>query len=82
MTVKFIESCKLPTRWGEFEMHGFQDTETEKEHIALTMGNVDSDMPVLGRVHSECLTGDALFSLRCDCGAQLQANLSILLFAE
>ncbi len=78
MTVKFIESCKLPTRWGEFEMHGFQDTETEKEHIALTMGNVDSDMPVLGRVHSECLTGDALFSLRCDCGAQLQQGLEAI----
>jgi len=78
LTVKFIESCKLPTRWGEFEMHGFQDTETEKEHIALTMGNVDSDMPVLGRVHSECLTGDALFSLRCDCGAQLQQGLEAI----
>ncbi|MBT5292094.1 MAG: GTP cyclohydrolase II [Cellvibrionales bacterium] len=75
MAVKFIESCKLPTRWGEFEMHGFQDTETKKEHVALTMGNVALDAPVLGRVHSECLTGDALFSLRCDCGAQLQHGL-------
>ncbi len=78
MAVKFIESCKLPTRWGEFEMHGFQDTDTDKEHIALTMGDVASDAPVLGRVHSECLTGDALFSLRCDCGAQLQQGLEAI----
>lgn len=78
MAIKFIESCKLPTRWGEFEMHGFQDTETEKEHIALTIGDVSSDAPVLARVHSECLTGDALFSLRCDCGAQLQHGLEAI----
>jgi len=58
-----------------FKMYGFEDTETDKEHIALTMGDVDSGEPVLARVHSECLTGDALFSLRCDCGAQLQAAM-------
>ena len=78
MAVKFIESCKLPTRWGEFEMHGFQDSETQKEHIALSMGDVGTQAPVLARVHSECLTGDALFSLRCDCGAQLQQGLEAI----
>ncbi len=78
MAIKFIESCKLPTRWGEFEMHGFQDTETQKEHLALSLGDIGSQTPVLARVHSECLTGDALFSLRCDCGAQLQHGLEAI----
>ncbi|MCW8195192.1 GTP cyclohydrolase II [Proteobacteria bacterium 005FR1] len=75
MAMRFVESSKLPTPWGIFKMYGFEDTETEKEHIALTMGDVDSGEPVLARIHSECLTGDALFSLRCDCGAQLQAAM-------
>lgn len=75
MVVKFVESCKLPTQWGEFQMHGFKDDETGKEHIALSMGDLSSAQPVLARVHSECLTGDALFSLRCDCGAQLEHGL-------
>ncbi|GLS27888.1 GTP cyclohydrolase II [Marinibactrum halimedae] len=76
MTVKFIESCKLPTPFGIFDMHGFQDEQDPtKEHVVLTMGDIKLDEPVLARVHSECLTGDGLFSLRCDCGAQLQAAM-------
>lgn len=75
MTVRYIESSKLPTPWGIFGMHGFEDTANNKEHLVLSMGNVADGEPVLARVHSECLTGDALFSLRCDCGAQLQAAM-------
>ncbi|WP_317930351.1 GTP cyclohydrolase II [Halioxenophilus sp. WMMB6] len=75
MTVKYVESCKLPTPWGIFDMHGFEDSESDKEHVVLTMGDVHGPEPLLARVHSECLTGDGLFSLRCDCGAQLQAAL-------
>jgi GTP cyclohydrolase II len=75
VTVRYVESSKLPTSWGIFEMHGFEDTETNKEHVVLSMGQIGSDEPVLARIHSECLTGDALFSLRCDCGAQLQAAM-------
>lgn len=56
-------------------MHGFADDEADKEHVVLTMGNLKADEPLLIRVHSECLTGDALFSLRCDCGAQLQSAM-------
>ena len=78
MVVKFVESCKLPTQWGDFEMHGFKDDETGKEHIALTMGDLSTNEPVLTRVHSECLTGDALFSLRCDCGPQLRYGLEAI----
>ncbi|WP_193161720.1 GTP cyclohydrolase II [Microbulbifer hainanensis] len=75
MTIRYVESSKLPTPWGMFAMHGFEEVETGKEHLVLTMGDVDTDEPVLSRIHSECLTGDALFSLRCDCGAQLQHAL-------
>lgn len=75
MAITYVESCKLPTPWGMFEMHGFSDSGADKEHVVLTMGDVCTPEPVLIRVHSECLTGDALFSLRCDCGAQLQAAM-------
>ena len=53
-------------------MHVFADDNSGREHVALVFGNPDIAEPVLCRVHSECLTGDALFSLRCDCGSQLQ----------
>jgi GTP cyclohydrolase II len=70
--VKFIAQASLPTALGDFVIHGFEDVVTGKEHVVLTMGDLSGDEPVLARVHSECLTGDALFSLRCDCGPQLQ----------
>ena len=72
MSVNYIASSQLPTHWGVFDIHGFDDTETGKEHVVLTFGEIDGDEPVLARLHSECLTGDSLFSLRCDCGHQLQ----------
>ena len=75
MSVKYVASSKLPTPYGVFTMHGFEDTESGKEHVALTIGEWSEDETVLGRVHSECLTGDALFSLRCDCGFQLQTAM-------
>lgn len=75
MTVKYVEKSKLPTAMGIFEIHGFIDDKDDKEHIILSMGDLTSDEPTLVRIHSECLTGDALFSLRCDCGAQLQAAM-------
>lgn len=77
MSVKFIASSKLPTQWGEFELLGFLDEGTGKEHVILAKGLeqfATTDAPLV-RLHSECLTGDALFSLRCDCGSQLQASL-------
>lgn len=75
MTIIYVESSKLPTPWGIFVMHGFCDEENFKEHVVLTMGDISGDEPLLARIHSECLTGDALFSLRCDCGPQLQAAM-------
>jgi len=78
VSVIFVAASKLPTPFGVFTMHGFLDEATGKEHVALTLGDVTSAEPVLGRLHSECLTGDALFSMRCDCGAQLEAALSAI----
>ena len=71
----YITSCKLPTPWAEFELHVFVQVDTGKEHVALTLGDVGNGQPVLSRIHSECLTGDGLFSQRCDCGAQLETAL-------
>lgn len=70
-----IGACVLPTPWASFMLHGFVDETNGKEHLALTLGDIADGAPVLARVHSECLTGDALFSQRCDCGAQLEEAL-------
>lgn len=75
MSIRYIASSHLPTSWGVFDMHGFEDVENEKEHLVLTLGDVSDGTSVLARIHSECLTGDALFSMRCDCGAQLRSAL-------
>jgi 3,4-dihydroxy 2-butanone 4-phosphate synthase / GTP cyclohydrolase II len=73
-----VASAKLPTAYGEFVLHGFEDAMTGNEHVALSMGTVDDGSAVLVRMHSECLTGDALHSLRCDCGAQRDAALAAI----
>lgn len=78
MSIRFVESSRLPTEWGDFIMHGFEDPVANKEHVVLTIGDVGDGAPVLSRIHSECLTGDALFSLRCDCGSQLRAALQAI----
>ena len=75
MPVQFVASCELPTQFGKFVMHGFEDPDTGQEHVALTFGSVANQAGVLCRVHSECLTGDCLFSMRCDCGSQLQTAM-------
>ncbi|QUM75468.1 GTP cyclohydrolase II [Moritella sp. 24] len=69
--VSYVDSAKLPTKFGTFQMNGFTEKATGKEHLALVYGKIDPNEPVLIRLHSECLTGDALFSARCDCGFQL-----------
>lgn len=75
MSIPYVASAALPTQWGQFTIHGFEDSATGKEHVALTMGELKPGEPILCRLHSECLTGDCLFSLRCDCGPQLQAAM-------
>ena len=72
--LKYIASCRLPTEWGVFTMYGFEEARGQ-EHVALVMGDVGDGEGLLARVHSECLTGDALFSQKCDCGPQLKAAM-------
>ena len=71
-------NCVLMTEFGEFRLHGFNDSRTGLEHAALCIGDVSTPAPVLARVHSECLTGDVFHSLHCDCGKQLQAALETI----
>ena len=73
--VALVARTRLPTQWGEFALLGFVE-DGGKEHLALVYGELPTDTPALVRVHSECLTGDALFSLRCDCGPQLEAAMA------
>ncbi|ANF17037.1 GTP cyclohydrolase [Buchnera aphidicola (Schlechtendalia chinensis)] len=75
MQLKRIAETKLPTLFGEFSMIVFEEKKGGKNHIALVYGNIKNRNPVLSRIHSECLSGDAFFSLRCDCGFQLQSAL-------
>jgi GTP cyclohydrolase II len=81
MALQFIANAQLPTKHGNFDISVFQDPETLEEHIALSKGLINQahdDEIVLIRVHSECLTGDAFGSLRCDCGPQLDATLALI----
>jgi 3,4-dihydroxy 2-butanone 4-phosphate synthase/GTP cyclohydrolase II len=78
--VERVASAKLPTAYGDFTVHGYKARfgSTEADHVALTMGDVADGEPVLVRVHSECLSGDALGSRRCDCGEQLHAAMTMI----
>lgn len=79
MPIEFVATSRLPTAHGEFKITVFQDPKTGEEHIALSKGLEEpTDEPVLVRIHSECLTGDAFASLKCDCGPQLQATLKLI----
>jgi len=70
--------AKMPTKFGEFEAVVFENEIDHVDHIALVMGEIQRDEPVLIRVHSECLTGDAFGSMRCDCGEQLEAAMRMI----
>jgi len=76
--IERIVTTTLPTRFGEFQLTLYKSTLDQAEHIALVKGTIRPDIPVLVRVHSECLTGDVFGSLRCDCGEQLAAALAMV----
>jgi len=76
-TPPVLHSCHLPTRWGLFTLHGLADAQG-REHAAFSLGDLRGDAPVLTRLHSECLTGDAFGSLRCDCGPQRDAAMAAI----
>lgn len=78
MTYTHVAHAKLPTPFAVFTLHGFRHDTTGEEHVALSLGDLTGEEPVLARVHSSCLTGDSLFSLRCDCGAQLEEAMRLV----
>jgi 3,4-dihydroxy 2-butanone 4-phosphate synthase/GTP cyclohydrolase II len=74
--VKRVAEARIPTEWGDFTCYVYESTLDGEEHLALVRGNVAGEHDVLVRVHSECLTGDAFGSLRCDCGPQLHKAMA------
>ncbi|MGY6653578.1 bifunctional 3,4-dihydroxy-2-butanone-4-phosphate synthase/GTP cyclohydrolase II [Amycolatopsis sp. TRM77291] len=80
--VEHVATATLPTRFGEFRVHGYRSSLDGSEHLAIALGDVaaagNTPAGVLTRVHSECLTGDVLGSLRCDCGTQLDQALQAI----
>ena len=73
--INFIESSSLPTDIATFTVHAFTEINNEKDHLAITIGNISESDPVLARIHSQCITGESFFSLRCDCRFQLSESL-------
>ncbi|BBD08951.1 bifunctional 3,4-dihydroxy-2-butanone-4-phosphate synthase/GTP cyclohydrolase II [Desulfovibrio ferrophilus] len=79
LAVERKAEAKLPTCFGgDFKAVAFYSEVDKKEHLALVKGELDPEKPVLVRVHSECLTGDVLGSMRCDCGGQLQTAMNMI----
>lgn len=76
--VEFLRNVKMPTSHGIFELFLYRSLIKGEEHMALVMGDISTDEPVLVRVHSECLTGDVFGSSRCDCGNQLNAAMDMI----
>ena len=74
-TIREVAHAALPTRFGKFTIHGFAGRGPEEEAVALVRGNLQGKGAPLVRIHSQCLTGDVLASLRCDCRAQLELSL-------
>jgi len=73
--VERVVEINMPTRYGDFKLYGFVNKLNGEHHVALVKGEISGDEPILTRVHSECLTGDALGSRRCDCGEQYDAAM-------
>ena len=80
--IQRVAEASLPTKYGDFSAIAYKSVTDPDEHVALVKGELDSDVPVLVRVHSECLTGDVFGSLRCDCGAQIDLAMKIIASEE
>ncbi len=76
--VELVENVKLPTEFGEFDLHAYRDVTNEMLHLALVKGEWEKDEAVLVRVHSSCMTGDIFGSYRCDCGPQLHQAMKMV----
>ena len=73
--ITFIESSELPTEFANFKVYAYTETDNKKDHLVISLGDLTSDKPILARIHSQCITGESLFSLRCDCRFQLTESL-------
>ena len=73
--ITFIETSELPTDIANFKVHAFTEKENKKDHLVIAFGDLSSDQPVLARIHSQCITGESFFSMRCDCRFQLTESL-------
>ena len=76
--IKFIEVSELPNEIANFKVHAFTENQSDKDHLAITFGDINSENSVLTRIHSQCITGESFFSLRCDCRFQLTESLRLI----
>lgn len=78
LCINLVAVADLPSLYGSFMILGFANNKDHRDHIAVVKGDVDGKEDVLTRLHSSCLTGDALGSMRCDCGPQLHTSLALM----
>ena len=71
----FVETSELPTDIANFKVHAFTEEQNKKDHLVIAFGNLESEKPILARIHSQCITGESFFSMRCDCRFQLTESL-------
>ena len=76
--IKFVEASELPNEIANFKVHAFTENNTDKDHLAITLGELKLANSVLTRIHSQCITGESFFSLRCDCRFQLTESLRLI----
>ena len=74
-TISFVETSELPTDIANFKVHAFTEEQTKKDHLVIAFGTIESKKPILARLHSQCITGESFFSMRCDCRFQLTESL-------
>lgn len=77
LCLRIVAVADFPTRYGHFSVVGFLNNKDKKDHIMVVKGNVVGKENILTRLHSSCVTGDALGSLRCDCRSQLEKSLTV-----
>ncbi len=73
--ISFVETSELPTDIANFKVHAFTEEQSKKDHLVIAFGKLKSEKPILARIHSQCITGESFFSMRCDCRFQLTESL-------
>ena len=74
-TISFVETSELPTEIANFKVHAFTEEHNKKDHLVISYGDTSASKPILARIHSQCITGESFFSMRCDCRFQLTESL-------